>query len=304
MHFLITGGKSDVARRTVTALLQRGHRVSWVGPPLRVGASGMLHHVARREAPWRSVDLRGVDGVLHLKGPHPSAHLGEADVAGYGEFERTLFTRAAAAGIERVVTIGVVSNPRVQDLPFVRIKRQTEDLLRATALPATVFRVPWLYGPNDDFLTRLLKWVRNRSLLLVPGLGDAPVQMMSEAGLAEAVVAAAERPVGRLRIYEAASTTPIKLAELISQLGRIVRGVPPRTMAVTSRAFYVRGPLKLVGLIPLRSPMWNLLEGGLTCATTAFERDFGVVVKPAQRALIEFVRSTAAPARGLRAPMA
>jgi len=300
VHFLITGGKSDVARRTVAALLQRGHRVSWVGPPLRVGGAGTLHQVARREAPWRSVDLRGVDGVLHLKGPHPGAHLSEADLTGYGEFERTLFARAAAAGIERVVAIGVVSNPRVGEQTFVRIKRQTEDLVRAAGLPATVFRVPWLYGPNDDFLTRLLKWVRNRSVLLVPGLGRAPVQMMSEARLAEAVVAAAEWPMGRLRIYEAASTTPIPLADLISQLGRIVRGVPPRTVAVSSRAFYVRGPLKLVGLIPLRSPMWNLLEGGLTCATTAFERDFGVAVKPANRALIEFVRSTAAP-RGLTA---
>ena len=288
MHVLVTGGRSDVARGTVELLLARGHRVSWAGPAFRPAAGGTFSHLAKRDSPWRNVDFRGIDGLIHLRGPHPAQHLGDTDLRRASEFDRALFARAAAAGIERALTLGVVSNPRVQDLPFVRAKRETEARLADSGIPATVFRVPWLYGPNDDFLTRLWRWVRHRSVL--PGLAQAPVQLCSERVLAEAIVAAIERPPQQLRIYEAATTTPIPLSDLIVQLGLIVRGEPPRTVPVTRKAFHLRGPLRLVGLIPIRSPMWALLEGGLTCATTAFERDFDVPVQSANRALIDFVR--------------
>lgn len=292
MHLLVTGGSSDLARSAVERFLREGHRISWVGPPLRTAAPGRFFHVARREAPWRRVDFRGLDGVVHLAGPHPSAHLSELDLKRNADFERALFQRAARASVDRALFVGSVSNPRVADHPFVRMKRRTEGILEESGLPATVFRVPWLYGPRDDFLTRLWRWVRNRSVLLVPGLGDAPVQLCSEQRLAEAIVRAMERPASQLRIYEAATTSPLPLRELISQLGRIVRGEPPRMLPVSSRlAFSLRGPMRVVGLIPLRSPMWELLEGGLTCATTAFERDFDIEVQPPIRALVEFVRT-------------
>lgn len=296
MHLLVTGGRSDLCRSTVEFLLADGHRVSWVGPSIRMPAAGRFHQVMHREAPWRDVDFRGLDGLLHLAGPHPSAHLAEADLHRVAAFDRDLLRRTADAGVDRVAMISVVSNPRVQELPFVRMKRTTEDLLRESGLPATVFRVPWLYGPRDDFLTRLWRWVRHRSLLLVPGLENAPVQLCREATLAAAMVRAVERSPGRLRVYEAATTTPIALGELIRQLGRIVRGAPPRTIHVArDSAYRLRGPLKLVGLMPVRSPMWALLEGGLTCATTAWERDFDLRVQPPVEALVQFVRAMGSP---------
>lgn len=295
MHLLVTGGRSDLARYTVEQLLAEGHRVSWLGPPIRTAAAGKFHQVTQRGLPWRVVDFRGLDGLVHLAGPHPSAHLSENDLRRTGEFERALFARAADAGVDRIAFVGVVSNPRVRELPFVKLKWATEDLLRDSGLPATVFRVPWLYGPGDDFLTRLWRWVRNRRMLLVPGLSEAPVQLCSERRLAEAIVRAVERTPTQLRIYEAATATPLPLGELITQLGRIVRGEPPRMRAVgDTAAFRLRGPLKVVGLIPIRSPMWALLQGGLTCATAAWERDFGVEVEAGGEALVEFVREMGA----------
>ncbi|RMF19372.1 MAG: NAD(P)-dependent oxidoreductase [Candidatus Dadabacteria bacterium] len=291
MHFLVTGGRSDVARATVEGLVARGHRVSWLGPSLMLPGRRGIIQIPRHDAPWRVTDFRGLDGILHLAGPHPNQHLSDADPREQARFVQTLFRRAADAGVQRAVAIGVVSNPRVQDHPFVRTKQAMEQAIRDSGIPATIFRAPWLYGSNDDFLTRLWKWIRGRNVLLVPGLSQAPVQLCSETLLADAIVQAIERPPGRLRIYEAATASPISLGELITQLGLIVRGKAPVIVPVSRHAFSVRGPLRVVGLIPLRSPMWTLLESGLTCATVAFERDFGIRVQPARRALIEFVRS-------------
>lgn len=297
MHFLVTGGRSDVARFTVDHLLARGHRVSWSGPSLGGLGRGRLVHLPRGQAVWRDLDLRSVDGVAHLAGPHPSLHLEAADLQRSAEFHTTFFDKLAGAGVQRLAMLSVVSNPRVENLPFVQLKAATEAMLGRVGIAGTVFRVPWLYGPNDDFLTRLWKWVRNRSTLLVPGLMEAPTQLCSEQVLAGAIVTALERAPTQLRTYEAATTTAIALHELISQLGLIVRGAAPKMRSVTTKAFHLRGPLRLVGLIPIRSPMWALLEGGLTCATTAFERDFDIAVQTPRRALIEFVRELNAGSR-------
>ncbi len=297
MHLLVTGGRSNLARSTVEMLLAEGHRVSWLGPNIRPASPGRFHHLTQRHLPWRAIDFRGLDGLVHLAGPHPAAHLTTEDLRRTRDFERGLFARAADAGVDRVMFVGVVSNPRVRELPFVRLKWQTESLLRESGLPATVFRVPWLYGPDDDFLTRLWRWVRNRSFLLVPGLSEAPVQLCSERRLAEAILRAVNRTPSQLRIYEAATATPLPLGELIAQLGRIVRGEPALPRAVGDRAaFHLRGPLRVVGLIPIRSPMWALLQGGMTCATAAWERDFDVQVQSGPEAIVEFVREMDATA--------
>lgn len=279
-----------MARATVDLLLARGHRVSWSGPALGGIARGRLLHLPRAKAVWNELDFRGVDGIAHLAGPHPGVHLDTSELQRSAEYHNTLLSKVTEAGIQRFVMVSVVSNPRVEQLPFVKLKVAAETALQRSAVPATVFRAPWLYGPNDDFLTRLWKWVRWRRTLLAPALLDAPLQLCNERVLAAAIVTALERAPAQLRIYEAATTSAIALRELIEQLGLIVRGGLPKIVPVPTKAFYVRGPLRLVGLIPVRSPMWALLEGGLTCATTAFERDFNVDVLPPRRALIEFVR--------------
>ncbi len=290
MHYLITGGYSDVARTTIDQLLASGHRVSWSGPAFRPSGGGRVQHVSHGDAPWRDVDFRAVDGIIHLAGPHPANHLGEQDIARQRLFAKSLFGRAADAGIPRIFFLSVVSNPRVRDLPFVQAKYAVEEELKQTGLPAVVFRIPWLYGPNDDFLTRLWRWVRSRSVLLVPGLLDVPVQLCHERKLAAAIVQAIGQSTAQLRVFEVATSSPLPLSELINQLGLLVRGESPRIVPVSNRAFHLRGPLRVVGLIPIRSPMWALLEGGLTCATTAFERNFDVEVQQPNSALIEFVR--------------
>ncbi len=110
-------------------------------------------------------------------------------------------------------------------------KRAGEQALRASALAWTILRPSMIYGtPRDRNLVRLLRWLRRWPIVPAPLGGRTPQQPVHVDDLADAIVAALERPAAARREYDVGGPEAIPLATVIHEcaeaLGRRARIVP------------------------------------------------------------------------------
>lgn len=97
-------------------------------------------------------------------------------------------------------------------------KRAGEAALRASALDYTILRPSMIYGtPRDRNLVRLLRWLQRWPVVPAPLGGRTPQQPVHVEDLADAIVAALERPVAARREYDVGGPEPIPLATVIHE---------------------------------------------------------------------------------------
>jgi uncharacterized protein YbjT (DUF2867 family) len=147
-----------------------------------------------------------------------------------------IIAAAERAGIPRGVFVSTTAVTTTLAATSKRVRLLAEQAIRAAAFDWTILRPTMIYGdPGDRNLSRLLPLLRRAPVLPIPG-GRHLQQPVHAADVADAVLAAAERPAAAGHSYDVAGPEPLTFAELLRTSAR----------AVASRTRFVPVPLSPV----------------------------------------------------------
>ncbi len=240
---MVTGALGFVAGRLIPRLLARGDAVVALVRPGRDARSLEEQGLEVRRADLADEVIpveafAGADALVHLAG-----------LALVPGFLRTL----EGAGVPRGVFVSSAGVYTRLASPGADAKRRGEARLRASGLEWTILRPSMIYGlPGDRNLERLLRWLRRCPVVPMPGGGHVPQQPVHVDDLADAIVAALERPAAVGQAYDVGGPEALTLRALIEE----------SACAVGRRAWVVPVPLRpahalavLSGQVRLRAPV-------------------------------------------------
>ena len=159
MRMFVTGGTGYVGSRLIPLLLDRGHRVRALARPQSahrlppgcgLAEGDALNHHTYVDA------LAGFETLVHLVGtprPNPSKarEFREVDLAS----AREAVQAAARAGVRHVVYVSVAHPAPVMEA-YIDARRDAEEAIRASGIPATVLRPWYVLGPGHIWPMLLL----------------------------------------------------------------------------------------------------------------------------------------------------
>jgi nucleoside-diphosphate-sugar epimerase len=214
---------------------------------LIVGGSGFLGGYVLREAARRGHETLALarspeaaravaaNGARPLSGDLDDArHLDEAFAAarceallclaslGHGHGPR-IVAAAEDAGVSRAVFVSTTAVTTTLHPPTKQIRLTAEEQIRGCGLDWTILRPTMIYGAaGDRNLSRLLPLLRRAPALPVPATGRCLHQPVHVGDVADAVLAALQRPVTVGSVYNVAGPEPLPFAQLLRTCARAV----------------------------------------------------------------------------------
>lgn len=159
VELFVTGGTGYIGRPLIAALLERGHGVHALvraGSELRLpaGARPVIGDALSAASFERAIP-RGAT-LVHLVGtPKPSpAKAKEFQRVDLGSI-RASAEAAARAGVGHIVYVSV-AQPAPIMRAYVEARREGEELVRATGVPATILRPWYVLGPGHRWPIALI----------------------------------------------------------------------------------------------------------------------------------------------------
>jgi uncharacterized protein YbjT (DUF2867 family) len=151
-HFIfITGGTGYIGQQLIPLLVKRGHEVKALvrkgsEGKLPPGCSGFVGDALKMDSYTENV--RPADTFLHLIGvPHPSP-LKAKQFRDVDLVSIKVATKAARdAGVRHFVYLSVAQPAPVMKA-FIEVRREGEELIRASGIPATFVRPWYVLGPG------------------------------------------------------------------------------------------------------------------------------------------------------------
>ena len=144
--------------------------------------------------------------LLHVEGPARLARL------------------AAAAGVKHFVHISALTADPRSDSSYARSKALGEAEVRAAFPAATILRPSLVFGPEDDFFNRFAAMARVSPVLPLVGGGTTRFQPIYVGDVADAVLAALQRPEAQGKTYELGGPAVLTFRQLIelmlAEIGR------------------------------------------------------------------------------------
>jgi uncharacterized protein YbjT (DUF2867 family) len=270
MRLLVTGGSGFLGGYVLREAARRGHET--------VG-------LARSAAAARAVAGRGaqpitgdLDAAGELAGAFAAAScdaLVNLASLGFGHGP-AIVAAARQAGIRRAIFVSSTAVTTTLAAPTKRVRLAAEQCIRDSGLDWTILRPTMIYGaPGDRNLCRLLALLARAPLLPVPGGGHLQ-QPVHVADVADAVLAAAERPGTAGSCYDVAGPEPLAFAELLRISARAVasrtRFVP---VPLTPLVAVARGYEQLSGRPRIRAEQLLRLAEDKAFVIEDAERDLG-----------------------------
>ncbi len=195
MRVAVIGGTGFVGRHVVDELHARGHQATAVArhAPREGGWHQGFRQANATHAHALDGALEGMDAVVFAAGSlrqERSQTFHDIHVSAV----RHLVASCRAARVRRVVLVSSLSARPSSRSAYHRAKFAGEDLLRRSLLDVTVLRPSAIYGPGDDFLGPLARFLRHLPVAPLPGRGDARLAPVAAADVARAVAEALARP--------------------------------------------------------------------------------------------------------------
>jgi uncharacterized protein YbjT (DUF2867 family) len=230
LRLLVTGGSGFLGGYVLREAARRGHQ------PVAL---------ARSETAAAAVSALGASPVSgDLNDPLWLAEAftaGQCDVLvnlaslGFGHAP-AIVAAAERAGIGRAVFVSTTAVTTTLPTNSKRVRLAAEQRIAASGLNWTILRPTMIYGdPGDRNLSRLLPLLCRVPVLPVPGATRLQ-QPVHATDVADAVLAAAERPAAAGHIYDVAGPEPLTFTELLRTAAH----------AVASRTRFVPVPLSPV----------------------------------------------------------
>jgi NADH dehydrogenase len=225
MKVLVTGGTGIIGESTVRALHRRGHAVRVLTrhaeraePWWPAGVEGWAGDVSDERSIRGSAD--GCDVVIHIAGiiheEPPASTFQKVNIDG----TRYVVLEAERANVRRVVYVSSLGVERGQSA-YHKSKCVAEDVVEAFSREWIVVRPGTVYGPGDDQISMLLRFVRTLPVIPTIGSGDQPIQPIWHADLGEALSLCAERDDLRCRVLEVAGSDVTSQNDLTARLRRL-----------------------------------------------------------------------------------
>jgi uncharacterized protein YbjT (DUF2867 family) len=288
VRLLVTGGSGFLGEYVLRAASAHGHeitalarsraaaaKVGWLGAqPIR----GDLADAGSLAAAFEAGRCEALINLVSLGSGHAPAIIEAAKAAG---IPRAVFLSTTAV----TTTLPAASGP---------VRLAAEQEIRESGLDWTILRPTMIYGAaGDRNLSRLLVVLRRTPLLPIPA-GAGLQQPVHVADVADAVLAAAERPGATGLTYDVAGPAPLSLAELLRTAARAVASrtrfisVPMPSVVAATRGY------ELVSRHPrIRVEQLRGLAGDKVFAIDAAARDLSYAPR-------SFAEGIAAEARALR----
>jgi nucleoside-diphosphate-sugar epimerase len=205
MNIFVTGGTGYIGSRLIPALAARRHKVKALvrkgsEEKLPAGAIGIVGDALQMDS--YADEIPPADAFVHLIGtPHPSP----AKAKQFQDVDLVSIQVAAKAardaGIRHFIYLSV-AQPAPMMKAFIEVRRQGEELIRASGLPATFVRPWYVLGPGHWWPYALLPayWILER----VPGKKESAQRLglVSLDQIVKALVWAVENPADAVRIVD------------------------------------------------------------------------------------------------------
>ena len=143
--------------------------------------------------------VAGATEVLHCAGAVRGARPADFDVVNVVGTRR-LAAAAAAAGVERLLSLSSLAAREPQLSMYASSKRRGEDEIEHAGVPWTIFRPPAVYGPGDKELAPLLRMMLH-GIAVVPG-HPGRTSLIYVTDLVAAIAAWLDAPVVAGRRFE------------------------------------------------------------------------------------------------------
>lgn len=196
MRVAITGGTGFLGRHLARRLVDGGHAVRLISrgrtalPEWADGAADVSHHAASvtdRDALQEAFD--GCDAVAHLAGinyergqqTYDRVHRAGTDAA---------LAAADEAGVDRVVLTSYLRARPGTGSGYLTSKWDAERSARSASLPTTVLKPAAIFGPGDQLLTHLARWLVTVPVAPRAGLRDAAIRPVAVGDVVRVATAA------------------------------------------------------------------------------------------------------------------
>ncbi len=207
----VFGGTGFLGRRIVRHLRQRGFYVriasrhSKKGEALFGTDDAQLQSVDANIHDGRSIAeaLAGVYGMVNAVSLYLE-HQQETFQAVHVESARRLAVLSHRAGLERLIHISGIGSNAASPSLYVRKRGEGEKAVCAAFVDATIIRPAVMFGPDDAFLTTILRLLRRLPIYPMFGRGLTRLQPVYVEDVASAVATTMQGAKQQALIYECA----------------------------------------------------------------------------------------------------
>ncbi len=290
MRVAVTGASGFVGRHLVARLLLGHHEVRALiserpGAEKELPGSGAGMDVRRADV-RKPEGLRGAfdgcDTLVHTVAipTERKQRFAEVNVAGVAH----VVAEARRAGVRRIVHMSALGADPASPYPYLRSKGEGQALVTGSGIGHVVLRPSLLFGEGDDFFPRLA-FSLMFPVVPVPGDGKSRFQPLHVDDLAQALVAAVERPE-TAGVYEIGGAEPVTYDEMLAET---MRGTGKHRPTFHLPVPLMKPPAFFMGLVmpdpPVTVGQLDLLAVDNTPRQNALESAFGVRPRPFRGAL-------------------
>lgn len=219
----VFGGTGFIGRYVVKRLAQRGvtitvasrhaRRGNYLQPMGDVGQIVLLDGDIGDED-FAAASMAGVDLVVNLVGILAESGKQRFDALQHRGAAR-LARLATAAGVERFVQFSAIGADAASPARYGKSKAEGEAAVHAAFPGAIILRPSIVFGPEDQFFNRFAEMTRLSPFLPLIGGGTTKFQPVYVGDVADATMAALDRPEAAGRTYELGGPRIYSFAELM-----------------------------------------------------------------------------------------
>ena len=287
----VFGGTGFIGRYVVKRLAQRGITLSVVGRHARRGnylqPMGDVGQIVLMDGDIRDEEfvarsMEGSDLVVNLVGILAEGGKQRFDALQH-EGAGRLARLAAAAGAEQFVQFSAIGADAASRSGYAKSKAEGEAAVRAAFPGAIILRPSIVFGPEDQFFNRFAEMTRISPFLPLIGGGKTRFQPVYVGDVANATLAALDRPEARGQSFELGGPRVYSFTELMQLM---LREIDRPTFPLVSIPF---------GLASLQAAILELLPGQLLTRDQVLMLKRDNVVSPGAKTLADLDITPTAP---------
>lgn len=234
--------------------------------------------------------FEGCDEVFHLVGI--IAETRKNTFAGTVEQgTKNVVAAAKDAGVKKIYYLSALGTDENAESNYYKSKYVAEQTVKDSGLDYTIFRPSVVFGPDDDFINRVIKMVRLSPLVPVIGDGKYKLQPVYVEELCAVMADSTRRDFTSQKVYEIGGAEALTYLEIVDIIKRAV-GMPSK-----SNIHLPLGMMKAVAAIlekilkpaPLTRDQLKMMAAGSTCDQTIVEKEFGVKFSSLEFQILSYV---------------
>jgi NADH dehydrogenase len=153
------------------------------------------------------------------------------------ESAERIAAQAQRAGVKRLIHVSGIGADRSSQSPYIGKRGEGEWVVRAAFAEATVVRPAVMFGPDDAFLTTILKLLKRLPIYPMFGNGQMRLQPVYVEDVGQAIATMLQRPQASPTLFECAGPRVYSYEELLRNVASAA-GAKPMLLPVLFPAWH------------------------------------------------------------------